>query len=266
MNGISSRLDDGELKRAYDRRLSIAVGASLVIHALTIAAMRGLPAVYGFPQPGPSSLPVLRAVLEGPKTEPAPAEPSEPVTMLEPEIEQPPAEHAIELPKPPPSPPTGPPSGGNPARAGADTPEVSIAVGMIDDPSRLGAEQVAMLVQRFPQRVARPPVLLGSPIIAYPPEALSSGLERRVEVLLTLGADGSIAETQLVHDDPLFGPPVLDAIKTLRFAPAEIDGKPVPYWAIVEVVFSLGRPRAPVAQRVAPRRGLILSPQPSVGR
>jgi hypothetical protein len=86
-------------------------------------------------------------------------------------------------------------------------------------------------------------------------------------VLLTLRADGSIAESQLVREDPLFGPAVLDALKNAQFSPAEIDGKPVPYWAIVEFVFLLGQTRAPpLAERARPRRGAAYPVQPSVGR
>jgi hypothetical protein len=53
---------------------------------------------------------------------------------------------------------------------------------------------------------------------------------------------------------------VLDALKSVRFSPAEIDGNAVPYWAIVEFVFLIGHPQ-PVAARAPARRGLIVFPR-----
>jgi hypothetical protein len=262
-------LDDRAMRRADDRRLSIALGASLVIHALTIAALRGLvPAIYTSSQAGAGSFAVLQAVLAGPKSEPAPAQPAEPEIAVAPSLLLPPAGNPVQTPVHRPPSPTAPlPSGGNPGRAGPSTPEISIAVGMIDDPAKLGPDYALRLAQRFPDRAAKPPMLLGSPIVMYPPAALESGAERRVAVLLALRGDGSIAESQLVHEDPLFGPVVLESLKSTQFAPAEIDGKPVPYWAIVEFVFSLGHPLAPpLTERGPPRRGVFYPRQPSVGR
>jgi TonB family protein len=187
----------------------------------------------------------------------------------EPNLLLPPAANPSETAIRRPPPQTGPQPGGNPARVGPNTPEVSVAVGTIDDPAKLGPDYVARLAQRFPQPAMKPPLLLGSPIVVYPQAALEAGMERRIAVLLTLRADGTIAESQLVREDPLFGPPVLDALRNTQFAPAEIDGKPVPYWAIVEFVFSLGRPSAPpVADRGYGRRGATYPyPRyPSVGR
>ena len=262
--------DNRALRRTDERRLSVAIGASLVIHALLIAALRGLvTALYAFQPAGAGSFSALQAVLAGAKSEPAPTEPTETEITVEPNLLLPPAAHPIEAPLRRPPPQTGPQPGGNPARTGPNAPEVSIAVGTIDDPAKLGLDFVARLAQRFPERAAKPPMLLGSPIMAYPAAALEAGIERRVAALLTLRADGSIAESQLLHEDPLFGPVVLDALKSAQFAPAEIDGNPVPYWAIVEFVFSLSRPNAPpVAARGIARRGAAYPypPQPSVGK
>jgi hypothetical protein len=261
-------LDDRALRRADDRRLWVAVGASLVVHALTIAALRGLVVpIYAYPQAGPGSFAVLQAVIAGPKSEPVPPEPTAAEPTVEPNLLLPPATNPIEAADRHPPRQTGPLPGGAPDRSGPNTPEVSIGVGTIEDPARIGADYVARLAERFPDRVAKPPVLVGTPIVVYPAAALETRTERRVAELLTLRADGSIAESRLVHEDPVFGPVVLDALKDAQFAPAEIDGKPVPYWAIVEFVFLLGQPRAPTAaERGSARRGTLYQPQPSVGR
>jgi TonB-like protein len=261
-------LDDPALRRAHDRRVSIAIGASLVIHALTIAMLRGLmPPIYASPQASAGSSSTLQAILAGPKSEHASAEPKEIDMPVEPELLLPPAAKPVASPIPRPPPPTGPLPGDNPAGTGPSTPEIRIALRTIDDPAALGPEYVVRVAQRFPVRAGKPPMLLGSPAVMYPPAAVESHAERRVAVLLTLRADGSIAESQLIPEDPLFGPPVLDALKSTQFAPAEVDGKPVPYWAIVEFVFSLGRPSAgPVADRGYGRSGTTYPGQPSVGR
>jgi TonB family protein len=254
------------LRRGDERRLSVALGASLLIHALAIAALRGLaPVIYAAPQAGVGGFSALQAVLEGPKT-PAVAEPTAADAAL-PELVAPPArEPIVPLPERL-SPPSAPVAGSNPVHLGPNTPNISIAVGTIDDPGRLGHEFVTRLAQRFPQPAAKLPMLLGSPIVAYPQAALEGAIERRVAVLLTLRADGTIEEMQLAREDPLFGPAVLDALKSVKFAPAEIDGNPVPYWAILEVVFSLRRPAAPpIAAQAPARRGLIFPRQPNAGR
>jgi len=267
MNAIPPAIDSHVL-HADERRLSVALGASLVIHALIIAGLRGLaPMIYASPQAGAGSAFALQAVLAGPKIASAPTNPLEAEVAIA-ELVTPPAMHALVPPLDRPLSPTGPLPGGSQARLGANAPQVSIAVGTIDDPARLGPDFVARLAQRFPERAAKPPMLLGSPVIAYPQAALESGAERRVAALLTLRADGSVEDFQLVREDPLFGPAVLDAIKTVQFAPAEIDGNRVRYWAIVEVVFSLGQSVSTAAAQRGPtrRRGLVFPPQPSVGK
>lgn len=270
MSAAFPALDQRAPRRADDRRLSIALGASLVIHALVLAFLRGfLPTYNAYPQAGAGTYSALQAVLAGPKTEPAPEPEPAAEPVPEPDLLLPPAVNPTETQIRRPPPQTGPQPGGNPARVGPNTPEVSIAVGTIDDPAKLGPDYVARLAQRFPRPAMKLPLLLGSPIVVYPQAALEAGMERRVAVLLTLRADGTIAESQLVRDDPVFGPPVLDALNGTQFAPAEIDGKPIPYWAIVEFVFSLGGAHAPpIADRGYGRRGSAYSyPRyPNVGR
>jgi TonB family protein len=268
MSPLPTSVDGRVLHVAEERRLSIAIGASILIHALSIAALRGLtPAIYASPQAGAGNVSALQAVLASPKNLPEPTPPTETEVLVAPELLAPPAAQPIKPPQEHSPQPAGPLPGANPARIGSNSPEVSIAVGTIDDPSRLGSEFVARIAQRFPERAAKPPMLLGSPIVAYPQAAMESGTERRVAALLTLRANGSIEDMQLVREDPLFGPAVLDALKNVQFAPAEIDGNAVPYWAIVEVVFSLGRPAAPpIAAQAPARRGLVFPRQPSVGR
>lgn len=266
MTNVVLALNGGATRRAGERRLSIAIGVSLLVHAITIASLRGLlPTVYSYAQGGTGSFTALQAVLAGPKSEPAPAEQTEPEPVIDPGLLLPPGANPIEsaIQRPPPQ--TAPIPGGGPIRSGPSSPDVSVAVGLIDDPSRLGPDYVARLAQRFPQRVSKTPLLLGSPIVMYPAAAMAAGAERRIAVLLTLDANGVIVDSQLVPDDPLFGPVVQDALKDAQFTPAEIDTTTVPYWAILEFVFTLERPSAPAPRPASPASASIVR-QPKVGR
>ncbi len=261
--GLALALDGSATRRDGDRRLSIAIGVSLLVHALTIAALRGLlPTIHSYAQGGAGSFTALQAVLAEPKGEPAPAEPE---PAIEPSLLLPPNANPIETPIQRPTPQTAPTPGGGPASSGPNSPDVSIAVGLIDDPARLGPDYVVRLAQRFPERVSKTPLLLGSPIVMYPAAAMAAGAERRVAALLTVDANGRIADSQLLPDDAMFGPVVQEALINARFAPAEIDSRTVPYWAILEFVFTLGRPSASMPGRAA-RATAPVARQPNVGK
>ena len=67
-------------------------------------------------------------------------------------------------------------------------------------------------------------------------------------MLLLLDATGRVVDTTLFPDESLFGPAIVDALNGARFAPAEADAKPMPYWMILEFVFSMrpaAKPRPP---------------------
>ena len=268
MSSAAFILDRRGLRGADERRFSVALGVSLAIHVLAIAALRvAAPMLYASPQAGAGSASGLQAVILGPQSPPVAAVAIEPEPAIA-ELVQPPQMHALLPPLEPIAVPTGPAVGGSAARLGLNAPELSIAVGTLNDPSRLGPALAGQVARRFPEPVAKLPMLLGSTTVAYPQAALAAGAERRVIALVTLRADGSVEDKQIVGSEPLFGPSVLDALKDVRFAPAEIDGNPVPYWTIVEVVFSIGRPamQPPAAARGPARRGLVFPPQRSAGR
>jgi hypothetical protein len=253
-----------------ERRLSIAIAVSVLIHALTLAALRGLiPSVYSYAAGGVGTVAALQAVLAGPPIEVQPEEPLPllPLPMLNTKLLAPPVMKPVETTfgrtRPPPS---GLPGGG-PSRPGQTTPDANVAVGTIDDPARLGSDYAAQLAQRFPDRAAKVPMLLGAPVVVYPSTALEQGIEGRFAAVVTLDALGHIKDAKLVVDDAIFGPAMLNALKSAQFAPAEFDGNPVPYWAIVEFIFTIGRPATVASTPSATARNRTLPPrQPSVGR
>jgi len=245
-------------ERASDRRLTVAIGASLVIHALVVASLRGFIAQLPAQDLGPlNNVATLQAVLAGPRTELAPREPAPielpiPLPLLVPPLQTP-----IETAAPRAQLPARAPPPGRVPQSGSDRPAVVISVKMVDDPSWLGAEYSLTLAQRFSRRAQKPPALLGSPALMYPPAALAAGTSGKVAALLTLDAQGHILDSTLVPEDGPFASAVANALKTAQFAPAEIDGKPSLYWAIVEYYFSI----APSSSAAEEHR--VAAPQPA---
>jgi hypothetical protein len=257
---------DGAMRRSDERRLSVALAVSLLVHAIAIAALRGsLPITYAYSEGTASSL-GLQAILAGPAHEPVPEEPAPSEPAIDTSLLSPPAASPLEPPREETPPATAPAPGSGPSIKGANNPVVRMAVGLIEDPARLGPDYVAELAQRFPERVSRTPQLLSTPVMTYPPAALAAGAQQRIAALLTLDANGAIVDVQLFPDDPMFSPDVHDALKNARFAPAEIDTRTVPYWAIVEFFFSLDLPSLRPAPKQANRVAPVIGRQPRAGK
>ena len=136
--------------------------------------------------------------------------------------------------------------------AGAVLPPGSTSVGVLQSTDRIGRAQELRLAQRFPIPAINPVRLSEPLVVPYPPLAAAEHREARIAVLLILDADGRIVETNLFPDDPLFRPTVLDVLSRTQLVPARLDGKPVPYWAILEFVFTLRHTATPPP---APRPG-----------
>lgn len=244
-----------------DRQLLVALTISLTVHALALGMLRGLPAVRTFAEGGAGRFPALQAVLAGPVSEPVPVpeEPVPPKPEINPNLVRPPLVKPVETLFGRTRAPTAPLPGGGPlSKTGPAAPDVSIAVGTIPDPAQLGPDYVAQLAQRYPDPVQRTPTLLSMPGVVYPPTALEAGVEGRFAVVVALDARGRVTDAKLVVDDALFGPVMLDALKKTEFAPAQYDGNAMPYWAIVQFTFTIGRagpaPSPSVAQSVTRNR------------
>jgi hypothetical protein len=238
---------------ASDRRLSIALAISVLVHSLTLAALRGIiPTDYSFAEGGVGSVAALQAVLAGPAIELQPEQPLLPKPLIDTVLLAPALIKPVETTFGRTHPQTTPVPGGGPTRPGPASPDVSVAVGTIADPAQLGSDYVAQLAQRFPGRVQVVPMLLGAPVVVYPRAALESGIEGRFAAVVTVDVRGKASDLKLVVEDPLFGPVMLDALKNAEFAPGLYDGNPVPYWAIVEFIFTIGRPATPSVASAPP--------------
>ena len=257
--------DSNEAKRASRRRLSWSLGISLAVHALAIAFLAGMlqsmitsPANrVGVPLPIEVALVAQRPIAFS-----APPEMPQQVSELPPaEIipeekskEPKPSDSAIDLPAPTPQRlPATPPSSPGAAvpfepsieSTPSDAPPGDVAVGPVNDPDRIGRAQALRLASRFPQPVAKRPQLLDTLTVPYPTRAAFAHRDARITVLILVDANGRIVDTTLYPDDPFFTPTVLASLRGARFAPAEIEAKPVPYWAMMEFVFTMRRPPRP---------------------
>ena len=124
-------------------------------------------------------------------------------------------------------------------------PPGDVAVGATDESARVGRTQSLRLAQRFPARVEKRPQLRAPLVVPYPLRAARARAEIRIAALVLLDAEGRKTETTLYPDDAMFAPTVLAALDGAQFTPAEIDGKPVPYWTILDFIFTMRPPARP---------------------
>jgi hypothetical protein len=121
-------------------------------------------------------------------------------------------------------------------------PPGDVSVGPINDPDRLGGVQALRLASRFPQRAYKRPQIVGALTVPYPLRAAFARRDGLIAALVLIDATGSITDTTLYPDDPFFSPTILASLRGVRFAPAEtVDGKPMPYWAILQFGFRMRR-------------------------
>jgi len=262
----SSMHDTRDMHRAMERtskrRLSWSLAVSLAVHALAITVVAGMlqssltaPASrVGVPLPIEVALVAQRPIAFSPP----PEMPQQALELLpaeripeEKSREPVPSARAIDLPAPSPTPQRPPVmSTWSPGAAVPFEPSIEptpsdapppgdVAVGPFNDPDRLGRAQALRLASRYPERVTQRPQLVETLTVPYPLRAAYAHRDARIIVLMLVEADGRVSETTLYPDDPFFTPTVLASLRGARFAPAEIKGKPVPYWAMMQFVFTM---------------------------
>ena len=242
-----------------ERRFGYSVVASAIVHGLMIVALASVsptltlaPNLLGLAGPlqvqlVEQTVPVIEplpeplAPMEVPKFSPTPELTLEPLLSKTPVL----ASAASGV-------PTSQPLV---VRQGPPNINGSVAVGPLGNPERVSTATAARLAQRFPVRAARPAVPSGAVITGYPVEAARSHISARIAAILTIDAAGKVvpADTRLVPDDPMFRAAVLAAIDGATFRAAELDGDPMPYWLILEFVFSIDPGPGVATARTAPR-------------
>lgn len=253
---------------ARERRLWLALVASLLAHCLALLVFAGLllplpiPVWVKLGQPA-----VVQVLLAGPEPAAVAPQPQAPTedAKPQPEIEPvstplpapdpsqampaPPAPVRRTDPRPPAAPATGAatPTEPLPDAVADDSPipPADVAVGTAATTAALGTTQALRLAQRFPQQVDAKPRLQDPLIVPYPVRAARAHREARVSALLVIDADGNVLETTLLPDDQLFGPTVRDALAGAKFKAAQVESRPVANWTILEFVFTMRPVRAP---------------------
>ncbi len=233
-----------DLSNRYDRTLLWSLGASLIVHAIvfgTPGRLMGIPLVP--PRSAVGITGPLQVALEaqGIKLAPAPVvvEQADFPSAHEPEQTALNVEPAREI-RPRSGQPMGSPLASDASsNSDAADPLGSIAIGPLKNPSALGPLTAAELALRYPASADRLPQLKGTLVANYPINALRARVDRRVAVLLAIDAKGAITSARVIPDDPEFGPAVLASLQGARFQPADIEGKAIPYWAILEFLFTV---------------------------
>jgi hypothetical protein len=253
------------MERASKRRLSWSLAVSLAVHALAIAFLAEMlqsrilspasragiplpinvalvaqrPIAFSAPPEMPqqaSELPSADRIAEQKSKQPTPSASTSELAAPTPQ----PAVTSTPLPGAAvPFEPSIEPTPGDAPPAG------DVAVGPVNDLDRVGRAQALRLASRYPQPVTKRPLLLDTLTVPYPLRAAFAHRDARIIVLMLVEADGRIVETTLYPDDPFFTPTVLASLRGARFAPADVMGKPVPYWAMMEFVFTMRRPARP---------------------
>ena len=174
--------------------------------------------------PAPASPPVAPAPAAPPPVPPAPAAPPAVAPAVPPPGLTQPGTSQVDAPRRP---------------APLPTDSGDIAVGPTADLSGFGPVTAARLALQFPVRPGRLPRLARTLTVVYPESALRERASTQVGALLLLDAKGSVVETVIEPDDPVFAPAVREALGSAVFLPAQAADAPLPYWIALEFVFAV---------------------------
>ncbi len=230
-------------KVPHERRVTVALLCSGLLHAAIAMAATALIALAPSREPPSESGVVLQAVLQQAPAEVAPLEVQAPPEALPELITTPGPELAVPVPMPtqieklrvaPPA-----PAASAPTMITSTDPNGSVTIGVIEGGAAGARSGFAATRDRYPPRVDKEPRMIGSLIVPYPPAAKQAHASGRIAAVMEIDERGQVTSTTLVPDQPMFGPAVLEALKEVRFTPAEVATHPVPYWTVVEFVFAI---------------------------
>jgi TonB family protein len=74
---------------------------------------------------------------------------------------------------------------------------------------------------------------------AYPADAKQQGIEGKVRLRATIGADGAVQAVRVLEGDPALVPAAVDAVRQWQYQPAVVDGAPAPVITDIDVNFTL---------------------------
>jgi hypothetical protein len=231
-------------------RLPASLAMSIVLHVVLLVAigvlLRAMPATVG---PQRDAAQVLTAdIITLPDLSPE-------LTELLPTLE--PVEPIREM-LPPPLAPVSrntPEAGLSSAPATIQASAEFAPVGRISyrfgDGARLfGADLAKRMSARFPEPAARLPRIDGSLSAMYPVKAAREGRSQALSALVSIDAQGHITDIRVLPDDSVFAAAVMAALRNARFQPAQVLGKPIAYWAVLDFTFKIDGPTGPDGKRL----------------
>jgi TonB-like protein len=125
-----------------------------------------------------------------------------------------------------------------------------ISYGASDARQLFGDDIAARMARRFGDPAARMPRLNGTLSAMYPVKGAAKGKSMALTALLMIDQAGKISEARVMPDDPVFVAAVMAALKNAVFYPAQLDGKPIPYWTALDFKFSIDGPTGPDGKRL----------------
>jgi TonB family protein len=88
----------------------------------------------------------------------------------------------------------------------------------------------------------------------YPKEAIEHGLEGDVQAMVLFGTDGLVKNVKILSGDASLAESVSTALSDWRYAPLQLNGKPVEVDAPITVTFRL-KPKPAVSDNEHPVKG-----------
>lgn len=233
-----------------ERPLLGALAGSGVVHGLLALALAGGWTLQSLRVPAPDTAPAtLRAVLQPPTPSVAADTATDPVPEARPIV----APRASASPPVPPPAAKASPAATRPTTAAVASeprpneappapPEGGVIVALVHDARELGGGLAERIAERYPNRADRAPRLRGALAVPYPATARQSHTSGRVTAVLDIDEQGKVIGSLLVPSHPAFVPAVDEALRDIRFTPAEIAARRVPYWAVVAFTFTIAAP------------------------
>jgi protein TonB len=90
-----------------------------------------------------------------------------------------------------------------------------------------------------PENATVPKPMGGNALPAYPEDARSAGLEGDVFLKIVINEDGSVGDIEVKKGDEPFVSAAIAAVKTWKYSPALLDGKPIAVYRVIKVPFKL---------------------------
>lgn len=109
---------------------------------------------------------------------------------------------------------------------------------MNDASANVAAPETAE-AQALPEQASPPIPLASNRLPEYPSEAKATGKMGLVVLKIVIGANGDVEKVAVLRGERPFIEAAVEAVKTWKYQPATIDGKPLRVYRIIKIPFQL---------------------------